>query len=123
MKIKIAIFVLLYGTLFNCQINLSKDCIEKEIVCSQLKIIEDFVQNDSLDIHVQRMGAISFLESLTKIISESDANFFGKMKPTKRDYQKWLAWYEINKETLCNANNKVIIDSIYKDVNPLDPYR
>ena len=76
----------------------------------RLKIIKDFVTDVDSDSSLRRVEAVYFMEKLTKLYSESDANDVGKLNPTERDYKKWNEWYEQNKSKLqWNKRKKKVV--------------
>jgi len=54
-------------------------------------------------------NAIMTLELVTGIESESDGNYFGKLKPTKSDIIKWQYWFIENYNRLCWNDKKNIL--------------
>ncbi|MDT3740155.1 MAG: hypothetical protein RO257_11730 [Candidatus Kapabacteria bacterium] len=118
MKLIYLFYLLIFLIYSSCQNKIIKDCDEKIIFENQLKIIENFVVFDSLDVSVRRIGAVHFLEMITGIGSESDANFVGKMNPTRTDYLLWYNWYIKNGDSLCEENFRIKIDTVYKIANP-----
>jgi len=75
--------------------------IAKSMVENQLKLIYNYVKEIDPDSTLKRVGAIDFLEQLTKIQSESDTwGQIGKLDPTEKDYLRWKGWYDKNKEKL-----------------------
>jgi hypothetical protein len=71
-----------------------------EEVERRLTTIYEFVNDIDGDSSLRRVGAVYFLEKLTHIYSESEANDIGKLNPTLADYNLWLHWYQENKSGL-----------------------
>ncbi|MBS4000399.1 MAG: hypothetical protein KGZ71_07960 [Desulfobulbaceae bacterium] len=113
----IYLFIILNLTSIGCIQNRSTECHEIITFEKHLKIIENYVVFDSLDLSVRRTGSVFFLENVTDIPSESDANFFGKMNPTRTDYLLWSNWFNEHKDSLCEMKYKVLIDSSTKLIN------
>lgn len=72
----------------------------QKAVEQNLTIIYSYVQNINSDSRLRRVHAIFFLERITKIESESDGTYFGKLDPTEADYIKWESWYDRNKQKI-----------------------
>lgn len=115
MKIIIG-FVFCLSFLIDGSFDSINDCKSKILFEKQLKIIEDYTVFDSSDNSVRRMGAVHFLEMVTDISSESDANFFGKMNPTRKDFILWSTWFKEHKDSLCLNGYRSLIDSAEKRV-------
>lgn len=75
-----------------------------------LSTVKDFLGDAHSDTSGFIVNAICFFEELTKIQSESDANMFGKMNPTRNDYKKWKKWYEENKDYVYWNRKKGIVE-------------
>ncbi len=59
-----------------------------------------FVTDVDSDSSLRRVEAVYFMEKLTRLYSESDANDIGKLNPAKKDYNKWNEWFKQNKSKL-----------------------
>ncbi len=88
----------------------SKDNNAHKEIERHLKIIGDFVKDNFSDSTLRRVASVYFMERVSKIYSESDANDIGKLNPTRADYDKWSDWYEKNKTKLYwnKRKNKVV---------------
>lgn len=97
MILKFMLFILLNNQSCFADSSNAKAC---EIVVKNLTIVKNYLDKKDIDSSGRRVGAISFLEKLTSIQSESEGNLFGKFKPTYSDYDKWAYWYALNSKYL-----------------------
>ncbi len=92
LNIKVNLFVMLMALLFI-------SCVDKKackIYVQNLEIIKERLDNKQGQNLMQVDAAITFLEKLTSIRSESNGNYVGRFDPTTHDYDQWLKWFKIN---------------------------
>lgn len=80
-----------------------------EIFNERINILKSYLKGKNEKYLDKIIRIILNFELLTKINSESDANFIGKYNPTHRDVDKWVEWLEINKDRVCWYEEKDIL--------------
>lgn len=99
--LKLKIVALLLGSQF-CYAQMCSNNSQAEFK-NRIIDIENYLEKQkSIDI----IKHIKQIEEVTKIESESDVNYFGKMNPSKQDLEKWSEWFEANKKKICYNTEK-----------------
>lgn len=104
--------ILFCYVLISCNNSTSTNSIACKKVEEQLSIINVFVSGKAEGRPIKEaVDAISFLEKLTGMMSQSDINDdIGKFNPTSLDHNKWQDWYKTYKDRLdWDAKKKEVI--------------
>jgi len=81
--------------LVSCNVQKASELVERNLHIIKMKVNNDSTLNLN-DVE----PAIIFLEQTTGIQSESNGNYIGRYQPTLNDYNKWLNWFEKNRDRL-----------------------
>jgi hypothetical protein len=94
----ISLYILL--CLFSCSSFKHNNKKAKLFFKEQLSIIHNSYQKKERFKIKTVENAITHLEKITGIISQSDMNIYGRFSPTKEDMDKWTQWFEENKSKI-----------------------
>ena len=111
-KVKKALLAIVFVLGLTCEaLSQEVDSIACKKVEDTLHLLQAFLENPNSDTSLRRVGAVYFLQNLTRINSASRVTFVGPEFPTKEDYNKWMAWYKANRNELRynKRNNQVFV--------------
>jgi len=94
--IKLICLAILLGS---CKPKVCSDPVACKVVDSDLTIIKNFVYH-RISPPTTCAGVVYSLSVLTGIDSESPGDDIGQPSPTLTDYERWLSWYEDNKDKI-----------------------
>ena len=77
-----------------------KDYKACKIFKDNLAVIKESVERKKAVNASKISEAITFLEEITLIKSNSDGNYFGRFNPTQQDFSNWNQWFKKNKARL-----------------------
>jgi hypothetical protein len=89
----INVFILSVGFVFS-QEKQTKDPIKDSLIMHHYRQLEQAVKSNPKDTKFYCcQGSIMYIEQESKIYSQSDGTFSGKLYFTKSDFLKWQQWY------------------------------
>src|SRR5688572_9140402 len=70
------------------------------VIGSYFKVLDGYLKDRNSDPPLRRTEAIGFFERITKIESDADGTFIGKLSCTETNVRDWKVWVENHRDDL-----------------------